>query len=586
MHSLVTPVHAGIWGDQGNGTFKNPILYADYSDPDVIRVGDDYYLVASDFHFFPNIPILHSRDMVNWTIIGHAVQTLPVDFWPDPNWMYSGNGGGIWAPSIRFHQNQFWIFFPVRDLGIWMTTASAITGLWSTPVRVTNSQNNWIDPAPFWDTNGIPYLVNASRGGGVLYLSTLSADGKTVSNTQTIFNNPTTYDNLEGPKLYKRNNFYYIFAPYGGVQSGPQAVLRATNINGPYEIRTVLESGTTTINGPHQGAWVETQTGQSWFFHFQQKESSGRIVHLEPLQWVNDWPVIGIDNDGDGIGEPVANPNKPNVGGTFPIDAPQSSDEFNSTTLGLQWQWLFPPVNSGWSLSERPGYLRLEEQQGGIIKFTRNVLTQKIMGGQTQATIELDTALMGSGQTAGIGVVGEPFAWIGVVQSGSTKRFRMYFTNDWRGGEGTTDGPTVTGTTVWLRINTIGDQATFFYSTNGSSFTQLGGTFQMYFGYWKGMKLGLFSMNSQPDSGIADFNWFHYTHDGPVANPNASPFPSSTPCPSGDVNEDCDTNAGDIKLLLQNWLSGGSCGIFSCDLNQDQKINLLDAALVITHIIL
>src|SRR5436190_15318878 len=350
-----------VWvADNRDGTYHNPILHADYSDPDVIRVGDDYYLVASSFNAIPGLPILHSRDLVNWTIIGHGLRRQPpFDVYNSPQ-----HGNGVWAPAIRFHNGEFFIFYPDPDYGIYMIKAKDVSGPWSEPLLI-KSAKGWIDPCPFWDDDGKAYLVSAfarSRSGikSILVISRMSDDGTKLLDAGTLVFDGHEHDpTVEGPKLYKRNGFYYIFAPAGGVENGWQLALRSKTIFGSYERRVVLAQGKTKINGPHQGAWVETQTGESWFIHFQDKGPYGRIVHLEPMNWNNDWPVIGVNVNSDGTGEPALTYRKPNVGKPSPVTTPQDSDEFNESQPGLQWQWQANP-QSNWALpSAAFGFVRL-----------------------------------------------------------------------------------------------------------------------------------------------------------------------------------------------------------------------------------
>ena len=296
-----------LWqADLGNGFYKNPVLYADYSDPDVVAVGDDFYMTASSFNSAPGLPVLHSRDLVNWTLLGHALTELvPEDVFAIPQ-----HGNGVWAPNIRYHEGKVWIFYPDPDFGIYMIQSEdPKTVVWSKPLLILAGKG-LIDPTPLWDDDGQAWLLHAwakSRSGknNILTLHKMTWDGTEVEEDGKVIidgHKLPGYSTVEGPKFYKRNGYYYIFAPAGGVPVGWQAVFRSKTIDGPYEYRTVLEQGDTLVNGPHQGAWVQTQTGEDWFFHFQSKLAYGRIVHLQPMQWLNDWPVIGSDADGDGVG--------------------------------------------------------------------------------------------------------------------------------------------------------------------------------------------------------------------------------------------------------------------------------------------
>ncbi len=327
--------------DKGNGTYQNPVLYADYSDPDVCAAGDDFYMTASSFNCIPGLPILHSRDLVNWSLVNYA---LPVQE-PKEFFDKAQHGKGVWAPAIRFHKGEFYIYWGDPDYGIYMIKTRDPKGSWSKPVLV-KAGKGMIDPTPLWDEDGKVYLIHAyagSRSGvnSILVICELNAEGtEVISDPVMVFDgNDGKNHTVEGPKLYKRNGYYYIFAPAGGVATGWQLVLRSKNIYGPYESKIVMAQGKTTINGPHQGGWVDTNTGESWFVHFQDQGAYGRVIHLNPMKWVNEWPVIGVDKDKDGCGEPVTTYKKPNVGKMYPVTTPPESDEFDTRHLGLQWQW-------------------------------------------------------------------------------------------------------------------------------------------------------------------------------------------------------------------------------------------------------
>ena len=324
-------------------TYTNPILYADYSDPDVIRVGRDYYLVASSFHFSPGLPVLHSRDLVHWSILGHVLPRLPFapqyDM-PGPHTLTdkiskpiggTRYAGGVWAPALRFHKGLFYAYWPTPDEGIFMATARNPAGPWSKPVTVIAGPG-YEDPCPFWDDDGTAWLIHGKVGAGPLILHRMSADGKRVLDDGVVVaEDPVRLPVLEGPKLHKRNGYYYIFAPIGGVGTGPQAVGRARTITGPYEWRDVLKPGTTAVQGPHQGGYVETPDGKGWFVHFNSTGAFGRIDYLEPVRWVDDWPVMGEAQPGETWGQPVATH-------AMPVPAVparlQDSDEFSGSKLG------------------------------------------------------------------------------------------------------------------------------------------------------------------------------------------------------------------------------------------------------------
>lgn len=340
--------------------YKNPILYTDYSDPDVCRVGDDYFMVASSFCNAPGLPVLHSKDLVNWEVISYALEKVPGEQYDKPL-----HGCGVWAPAIRYHEGEFIIFFPMPDEGIFVVKTKNPWGKWDEPTCLYAGKG-WIDPCPFWDDDGKAYMVSAfakSRIGfkSILHLTEITPDClHMIGEGKHIFDgNETGQETIEGPKLYKKDGYYYIFAPAGGVKQGWQTVLRSENIWGPYEYREVCMQKDSAVNGPHQGAWVQTQTGEDWFIHFQDVYAAGRIIHLQPMKWEDGWPIIGQYEKGEVCGKPVACFRKPDVGASYQPKFPAASDDFDSDKLGLQWQWNANP---------KDGWYRLEPK-GGLILF-------------------------------------------------------------------------------------------------------------------------------------------------------------------------------------------------------------------------
>ncbi len=522
----VRSAEAGAWvPDNGNGSYKNPIIYADYSDPDVVRVDDDYYMTASSFSHFPGLPILHSKDLVNWTIIGHAVQRYPYEEFNDPQ-----HGMAIWAPSIRYHDGEFYIYFGDPDRGVFLTKATDPAGPW-TPLRLIRKVTGWIDTCPLWDDDGNAYLVHAwanSRAGikSILAVNKMSRDGTEILDDGVVvfvghFNHPT----IEGPKFYKRNGYYYIFAPAGGVKPGWQTVLRSKSVFGPYEDKKVLEQGSTDINGPHQGAWVDTKSGEDWFVHFQDRYAYGRIVHLQPMRWENDWPLIGIDYDKNGIGEPVLTHKKPDVSVASPVEVPQTSDEFESPSLGLQWQWEANFKDNWFSLDARKGWLRLYSQlPPQKYKNLWNVpglMLQKMPAPAFQATARLECASLSVGEKAGVLVYGLDYSYIGISRSkaGYTISHISCAKADKGNREETLASVDVSGSEIYLRVEIRPESATdiipkvlcsFRYSTDGKFFQPLGEIFIAREGQWVGAKVGIFALGSASNAkaGYADFDWF------------------------------------------------------------------------------
>ena len=504
--------------DNGNGTYKNPVIHADYSDPDAIRVGDDYYLVSSSFENVPGLPILHSRDLVNWTIVAHALKRQP----PFDHFSKPRRGEGVWAPSIRFHKNEFYIYYPDPDFGIYLVKAKNIKGPWSEPILVQGGKG-LIDPCPLWDDDGKLYLVHAfagSRAGfkSVIVVKQLNEAGTAVVDEGTlVFDGHGSDPTVEGPKFYKRNGYYYIFAPAGGVSTGWQLVLRAKNIYGPYDRKVVMDQGTSTVNGPHQGAWVKTQTGEDWFLHFQDKGAYGRIVHLQPMKWTNDWPVIGIDKDGDGKGEPVPIHKKPNVGKAFPANNPQESDEFNGRVLGPQWQWQANP-QAGWALPfYSSGSLRLYAQHypDSLRNYWEipSVLSQKFPSESFTATVKFDFKSFLQGDKFGLIVLGSDYAYLSLVRKEEALNLShaICMNADKRNPEKEEGFQKVENGSAFLRVTVKeGGNCQFSYSKDGSSFTALGGNFVAKPGRWTGAKIGVFCSRKSVtnDAAYTDMDWF------------------------------------------------------------------------------
>lgn len=479
------------WGDQGNGTYKNPVLNADYSDPDVIRVGEKYYMVASDFHFI-GMQVLESDDMVNWQIISQIYDRFDLPGW-DENKHYAG---GSWAPSIRWHDGRFYVYFCTPEEGLFMSSATDARGPWE-PLHCVKAVAKWEDPCPLFDDDGQAYLGRSQHGAGPIIVHKMSTDGKTLlDDGVTVYTGPVA----EGTKWLKRNGYYYLIIPEGGVGTGWQTVLRSKNVYGPYEKRVVLEQGSTNVNGPHQGALVDTPDGEWWFFHFQSTPALGRVVHLQPARWKDDWPLIGVDIDGNGIGEPVAVWQKPTpsvgVRGGF---LPQTSDDFNSESLGLQWQWCHNPNNGYWSLTERKGWLTLHALPSPNLKNARNMLTQKSMGYRGEATTLMDCRQIKTGSYAGLLCIGREYRGIGVCGDG------IYLEADGQREVIVRKKPSK----VYLRVslNVMTNQHQFFYSLDGKHFTEAGSPFEMHDGNWKGFRIGLFCYG---DGGKALFDSFDY----------------------------------------------------------------------------
>jgi len=472
------------WGDQGDGTYRNPVLNADFSDPDVIRVGKKYYMVASDFHFM-GMQVLESDDMVNWRYISQLYHRIDEPGW-EANRHYAG---GSWAPSIRYHEGRFYVFFCTPDEGLYMTSASDAHGPWE-PLHLVQRVEKWEDPCPLWDDDGQAYLGRSRHRAGPIIVHKMSPDGRQLLDEGvTVYEGPVA----EGTKWLKRNGYYYLIIPEGGVGQGWQTVLRARSIYGPYERRIVLEQGSTAINGPHQGALVDTPEGDWWFYHFQETPVLGRVVHLQPARWQDDWPLMGVDYDGNGVGEPVESWKKPLPSeNTAPL---QTTDDFSEAQLALQWQWNHNPDDTLWSLVERKGFLTICAQPADSLKLCRNMLTQKVVGYRSESTMLVEA----SGDCyAGLFCSGKLFRGVGLRPDG------LYIE---KGGKWECVSKAV-ASRVWLRIvnDCQKNSHQFYYSTDGERFVPAGEAFPMRSGYWKGIRVGVFSYGNK---GKAHFDFFN-----------------------------------------------------------------------------
>jgi len=517
--------------DRGDGTYKNPVICADYSDPDVIRTGADFYMVSSSFSHFPGLPVLKSNDLVNWELIAHAAEHYPAG-----EFIYPQHGCGIWAPSIRFHGGYYYIFFGDPDRGVFMTKARDPCGPWE-ELKLIKKVTGWIDCCPLWDDDGQAYLVHAfanSRSGikSLLFVNRMNPDGTEIFDGGIlVFNGQDHHPTIEGPKFYKRNGYYYIFAPAGGVKTGWQTVLRSESVFGPYEDRIVLRQGNTDINGPHQGAWVGDSSGCDWFIHFQDRYVYGRVIHLQPVNWVDDWPVIGNDSDGDGTGEPVEVFRKPYSTASAAIKVPQTSDDFSdpdhSGSLSLQWQWEAEYSPDWFSLTARPGFLRLYPvvYASGHKNLWDEaaLLLQKFPSENFTAAVKLEASFKHSGERSGLLVFGTDYAAIFLEKTTDGLLLKQVVCQNADRGtpELTVWSSGCTSGHIWLKANISnlelkGDipvaNCAFYYSTDGVNYISTGVNFIAREGKWVGAKTGIFSsaIKAGKDVGYTDFDWFNF----------------------------------------------------------------------------
>lgn len=531
FHPAMAQYRSEVWvSDEGNGMYRNPVLHADYSDPDVCAVGEDYFLTASSFNCTPGLPILHSKDLVNWKIVNYALKKVePVEYYNEAR-----HGKGVWAPSIRFHEGVFYIYWGDPDFGIFMVKTRDPYGEWDKPVLV-KAGKGMIDPCPLWDDDGRVYLAHAWAGSrakfnSVLTVCELNKEGTAViSDPVLVFDgNDGVNHTIEGAKFYKRNGFYYLFAPAGGVVSGWQLVMRSKDVYGPYEARIVMAQGKTDINGPHQGGWVDTPAGESWFLHFQDKGAYGRVLHLNPMKWINDWPVIGVDKDGDGCGDPVSRYRKPKTGKTYPIETPVESDEFDTRKLGLQWEW-HANYQDVFGFTTNMGYVRIygHELSPHFKNFWEvpNLLMQKFPAEEFTATAKLKVSAKDDGQLSGLIIMGWDYSWIGVEKQGEKFLLKQAVCKD--AEQGNLEQVSTLAVLepsrkfeaglfpnyereIYIRVHVDkGAYCRFSYSLDGKKFTEAGTLFKARQGKWIGAKVGMFSVTPHgKERGWLDVDWF------------------------------------------------------------------------------
>jgi len=399
--------------------YSNPVIMADYSDPDVIRVGNMYYMTASSFNYTPGLPLLQSTDLVNWRLVGYAVKNLPFAHFEKPL-----QSKGIWAPSLRYHDDHFIITVGLPDEGIFVTESEDFTGPWS-PLRCVWEGKGFIDPCPFWDSDGKAYIVHAyakSRIGFKSRLGLLEANPLTLEcegEDSFIFFGEETQPTIEGPKVYQRNGYIYILAPAGGVKCGWQTALRSKSIKGPFEEKIILEQGLSHINGPHQGGLVDSPDGKNWFLHFQDRGIYGRVTLLQPADWEDDWPLMGT-----GIvsrkspGQPVDSSEIPSQGADVSagIEATQSSDDFFGGVPSLQWQWQANHKDN-FLLPHQGNFLRLSalgKVDSGSLWDYPAILSEKITHESFDASFIIDSSGLKMDSRTGIIFSGGQYASIGV----------------------------------------------------------------------------------------------------------------------------------------------------------------------------
>ncbi|WP_309111273.1 family 43 glycosylhydrolase [Saccharothrix sp.] len=509
--AAAAPPPAGTWGDQGDGTYVNPIVPADLSDWDCIRVGSDYYGITSTFGYSPGMAVLHSKDLVNWRTIGGAVDDV-TRIGPELNWdRMNRYGRGVWAGSIRHHAGRFWVYFNTPDEGFFMTSAPSPSGPWE-PLHALWRTSGWNDVCPFWDDDGQGYLVTTNYADAYkVHLFKLSADGKSLVGPSTVIHQSR---GSEANKLYKINGTYYHL--FSEVKSEGRVVMmnRGSSLYGPFETRQLLHVSRAVGREPNQGGLVQAPDGAwYWVTHHGTGQWEGRVLSLLPVTWVDGWPIMG-EVGADGIGNMVWTGRVP-AGGTpgLPVDALPgvvTSDLFTDARLKPQWEWHYQPRADRWSLTERPGFLRLKAFAPLVadnLTKVGNTLTQRVLrtaGGAT-VTVRLELAGLADGQHAGLCHYAATYAGLGVRRSGSATTLAHNV------GGSVTSGPVITQNAVWLRTSwDVNGVSRFSYSVDGSTFTPFGETYQLTWGGYRGDRVGIYTYNPN-GTGYVDVDSVQYT---------------------------------------------------------------------------
>lgn len=479
------------YSDNNNGTYTNPVIFGDFPDPDVVRVDDVYYMVSTTMHHFPGATILKSYDLVNWKYCSNPLDKIE----STPCYNLDGcnvYSHGQWASALNYKNGKFYLLFNTLDNGSYLLTASNPEGPW-TKKKLNDS---FYDPGILFEGDKT-YIVSGINS---LRISEVDSNFVKIPGADKEVFNYTFRSGLEGSHLYKINGYYYIYATYGGWPAF-QVALRSTSIYGPYEEKVVLNN-----DNIHQGALIQTQTGQWWTMMFYDKGAYGRLPNLQPITWTDNWPMVGVG----GLG--VTTYPKPNVGKSYPRTILPTNDNFCDYKIAMQWGWNHNPDNSKWSLTKRPGFLRLNTVNvtDSLIRG-KNTLTQRIMGYpsisyNSYATTKMHLSNMAEGDVAGLCVFQDPYAYIAIRMQNGQKTLIMV-------NDGTEHvGPVVTDSVIYLRAlaNYLTSKAVFSYSLDNATYTELGSTLDMKYKLtvFVGNRFGLFNFATHALGGFVDFDWF------------------------------------------------------------------------------
>lgn len=522
---------AGSWAaDNGNGTYSNPLFYEEFEDPDVIRVGEDYYLAGTTMHMNPGLMVMHSKDLVNWELASYCIDRLDLG----PRFRLEGGniyGQGIWAPCIRYHDGTFYVFSNVNGVGTLVFRSKSAKGPWA-----RNQLPGMHDLSVLFDDDGKVYAIYGARRPSIVELNKeitgILPNSRRQMNAQGMG---------EGHHLYKIKGQYFDVSAIPGGHTD-QMVARANSLDGPWTVERMVQGeslGVPSQNGVravgrgqdrsftitwanpnsgggltlHQGGMVDTPSGQWWSIIMQDHGSIGRMVALVPITWDNDFPLIGLP------GNLRKAPNtwlKPDTGHIQPPAPPfVRNDSFDTPRLSPVWQWNHVPDDAKWSLTEKSGVLRLHSLPAVDFWTARNSLTQRPPGPECIATVEVDAGALAPGDTAGLALLSSPYAWIGVVRGGDGLTLQMFDQTTRKA----TKAPAAPAH-LWLRVscNFDTEKAVFAYSPDGRGFSPLGEPFRMAFQLttFQGARLALFNFNSSGrPGGQADFD--NFTIDEPRA---------------------------------------------------------------------
>jgi len=500
------------WGDQGDGSYRNPIAPADYSDVDAIRVGEDYYAISSTIHVSPGMAVMHSRDLVNWRTIGHVVPDLtalgPRYAWDQP----ATPGRGIWAGTIRHHAGRFWVFFGTPDEGYFMSSATNPAGPWTAPHPVL-SEAGWDDPAVLWDDDGKAYFLGTHFSDGYKsYLWPMSADGRTIDRDRGVLVNQGA--GREASKLLKIGGYYYLMYSEVGGQGGERGrsvfAKRARAPMGPYgEGRQLAEVGRDAYE-PNQGGLVQAPGG-NWYFltHHGRQDWEGRAMSLLPVTWIDGWPILGTPRQ-SGIGAMAWSGMKPVPGEKL---APRRiADEFSRAALGPDWEWTRNPRPGSWSLTERRGWMRLHAWRPAKPSdplSAGNILTQRAWRTAGAAmTVKLDLGGMADGQHAGLGHFSNSYGMLGAYRRDGVRRLEYRHS-----GSPPQLGPALKGRSLWLRMAWgLSGETRFAYSLDGRRFVAFGDATQQARASYRGSRVGIISYNDEREAGYVDLDRVDYDY--------------------------------------------------------------------------